>query len=97
MQTNPSDSFPNTCKLCGGNAGTLIEGAHALCSARAHLGLPTPSLGRRCQLCQGRGRTGTAKAAPAVYSNPYELARAVEALWPECKACQGKGYTPCKP
>ena len=83
-----------TCTLCGGNHGTMPDGRHNLCAARAELGLPTPSLGTACAACAGRGwkRDTPLPAVLPVYFNPSDLARGVRAIFPPCQACKGKGY-----
>jgi hypothetical protein len=79
---------PPSCSLCGGNSGTLIDGAHVLCRARAQKGLPTPNLGEWCPRCQGRGRIPRSRCGPI---NPNQAA--INSWAPPCKHCGGRGYT----
>lgn len=83
-----------TCTLCGGDYGTMPDGRHNLCAARAELSLPTPNLGMRCQACEGRGwkRDTPLPAALPVYFDPAQLARGVRAIFPPCPTCGGKGH-----
>jgi len=81
------------CTLCGGNAGQLIEGAHALCFARAGHGLPTPSLGERCALCHGSGTTGRGGVMLDLGLGPATIARSLAAQFPPCPVCDGRGYS----
>jgi len=76
------------CKFCGGTAGSLIDGAHALCAARKERNLPTPCLGYRCQTCNGHGRIPKTKYGPI---NPNQAA--IDAWAPPCPDCDGKGHT----
>src|ERR1044071_6514801 len=85
------------CRLCGGNAGTLVAGTHNLCAARHRAGLPTPSLGTACAACYGTGitrRPGAPAAGPMLdfRMGPAAIARALTALYPACPVCHGKGY-----
>jgi len=82
-----------TCELCGGAAGQLIDGAHALCRARTNLGLPTPSLGNRCERCAGRGTLGTGGVMLDLSHGPAVIARSIAAQFPPCPTCGGRGYT----
>ena len=81
------------CQLCGGNAGRLIDGAHALCAAKAARGLPTPSLGDACVACNGVGRVPRTPAGPVVFcaAGPAAFTRAFDAWAPRCEACGGTG------
>jgi hypothetical protein len=101
---NAPSSSPTTqppvviCSLCGGDYGSMPEGRHELCAARAHLSLPTPCLGMRCPKCQGRGWWRADGGPPPgaslpVYSSPYAMAKGVKAIFPDCPDCDGKGYT----
>jgi hypothetical protein len=81
------------CRLCGGDAGQLIDGAHALCSARAERGLPTPCLGIRCATCNGAGTTGRGGVMLDFDLGPAKIARSIAAQFPPCAACNGRGYT----
>lgn len=85
------------CRLCGGTYGSGQDGAHCLCTARARLSLPTPSLGEQCPRCEGRGwwrADGGPQpgAALPVYFNPAECARGVTAIFPPCLDCGGRGH-----
>lgn len=80
------------CTLCHGNAGHLIDGAHALCTARASLGLGTPNLGERCTVCHGTGTLGRGGVMLGFDLGPARIARSIAAQFPPCKACNGQGY-----
>lgn len=81
------------CSLCGGNAGTLINGSHALCAVRAEHGAPTPSLGTRCERCNGSGTTGRGGVMLSFDLGPAAIERSIKAQFPPCQHCGGKGYT----
>ncbi len=74
------------CAICGGNAGSLIDGAHALCTAAKALGLPTPSLGDACGCC--KGNKGHA-CSPLGLINPSQ--KALDAWYLPCTTCKGTG------
>ena len=80
------------CNLCGGNAGGLIDGAHALCRERAKHGLPTPSLGTRCSTCNGSGTLGRGGVMLSFDLGPAAIARSIAAQFPPCPTCEGKRY-----
>lgn len=75
-----------SCVHCGGTAGTLVDGAHALCKVRKEFGLATPSLGDRCQCCSGTGRHPRGAVGP---TNPNQ--DAIERWAPACVTCAGSG------
>src|SRR5262245_50666431 len=81
----------DTCSLCHGNAGRLINGAHALCSARHNLGLATPNLGTHCLTCNGSGTTGRGGVMLGFDLGPAVIARSITAQFPPCPDCHGKG------
>jgi hypothetical protein len=85
------------CNLCGGNAGQLNEaGAHNLCAARANLHLPTPNLGTRCPVCDGRKTLGKG-GVPLFFSlGPAKIKQSIEAQFPPCPACRGNGIAPAR-
>lgn len=74
------------CRLCGGTVGGGWDGAHALCTARAERGAPTPCLGKRCPCCNGAGCHPRSIAGPI---NPTQ--DAIERWAPACSTCQGSG------
>jgi len=77
------------CVLCGGTVGTGSDGAHELCKARARRGAATPSLGKRCEACAGRGHTSRVPMNHGIWDpTPAQLAR----CFPKCTACDGKGH-----
>lgn len=83
------------CRHCGGDAGPLIEGAHALCSARHERGLPTPSLGMRCYDCDGAGShlpAGVALSYVLDTTAPAFLAATMQRF--ACPTCKGSGVLP---
>jgi hypothetical protein len=80
------------CPLCGGNSGTIPEAGHHLCQALHARGLPTPSLGERCECCNGTGNER--RSLPRGILLPLNPTPKQIRLWfPACKACDGKGYT----
>ena len=84
----------NTCTICGGNAGRLApEGYHYFCAALQARGLPTPSLGTRCENCNGSGTCGKGGALLSFDLGPAAIARSIAAQFPPCPACAGKGYS----
>lgn len=81
-----------TCSLCYGNAGRLNDkGQHNLCTARAAVGLATPSLGTRCETCGGRGTNGRGGVFLDFTLGPATIARSIAAQFPPCPDCGGKG------
>ena len=89
-----------TCELCGGNAGQLnAQGQHNLCTARKEQGLPTPSLGTRCEDCGGSGVKPKTQAGPMLSLDlgPAKIAQAIHAWAPKCPTCKGAGVQlrPC--
>jgi hypothetical protein len=78
------------CAICGGSAGDPRQfangGAHERCKALAAAGLPTPSLGDRCEACHGHGRIPRSAVGPM---NP--TARDLAAWAPACAGCKGTG------
>lgn len=80
------------CVLCGGTAGHLnAEGAHNLCAARKAHGLPTPSLGAKCDTCHGAGTTGRGGVMLGFDLGPAAIARSIRAQFPACATCGGSG------
>lgn len=83
-----------TCRICGGWARTLPDsGAHNLCIELQKRGLPTPSLGDRCDRCDGSGHLGR-KGAGAMLGfdlGPAKISQAIAATFPTCPACRGSG------
>jgi len=75
------------CSLCGGTAGTLFGGAHALCRALAKRGAATPNMGDRCPCCSG------ARCHPrtAVFDATYANQAAIDRWAPKCETCNGTG------
>lgn len=84
------------CKFCGGTAGRLLNGAHCLCTARAAAGVATPSLGDRCQTCNGSGATGKGGVFLDLTLGPAMIARSLTAQFPPCKQCSGTGVINAK-
>jgi hypothetical protein len=80
------------CALCHGTAGQLIDGAHALCAARARLGLPTPCLGLCCPTCSGSGTTGRGGVVLMFDLGPATIRRSLAAQFPPCPTCDGAGH-----
>jgi len=70
------------CSLCGGTSGRMLDGAHALCRARCRAGLPTPSLGDLCPVCQGAG---------VVLDFYGHRISGIRAQYPVCRECGGSG------
>lgn len=84
------------CYLCGGNAGTFSpNGAHYLCEARYASGSPTPSLGMRCECCNGSGvKRGFRGGVMLGFDlHPSIIARSIAAQFPPCIECDGRGYS----
>ena len=79
------------CRLCGGTAGRMIDGAHALCAALAKEGIPTPHLGDRCPACQGSGVTGQGGVMLSCELGPTAIAESIAAQFPSCRTCGGSG------
>lgn len=74
------------CSLCKGTAGRLLEGAHALCRARANRGGATPSMGDFCPCCGG------AQCHPRSAVGPIDPNQAMIERWaPTCQTCKGTG------
>lgn len=81
------------CSLCGGTAGQTPDGRHNLCAARKAAGLPTPSLGDRCETCGGAGTLGRGGVMLGLDLGPAAIAKSIKAQFPPCPGCQGRGYT----
>ena len=81
------------CRLCGGTAGRFIDGAHALCTALAKEGMPTPSLGDRCPTCRGSGVTGQGGVMLSFELGPAAIAKSIAAQFPSCRTCGGSGIS----
>jgi len=76
-----------SCRLCRGDAGVFDpSGAHYLCQAREELGLPTPSLGRFCEDCNGTGQTS--KSDVILYDPSQAM---LDRVFPRCQTCRGRG------
>lgn len=88
-----ANAKPEPCNLCGGTAGQLLDGAHCLCTARAALSQPTPSLGDRCPACNGSGTTGRGGVFLDFSLGPQRIARSIAAQFPPCQQCAGTGTT----
>jgi len=83
-----------SCKHCGGTAGTLFSGSHAICRRRAKRGKPTPSFGDLCPDCNGTGYASKQRPDWSGVCIPAELGpiatkRAIDALFPRCPTCKG--------
>ncbi len=79
------------CPLCGGNAGRFIpEGGHELCKALAARGLPTPSLGEKCQACGGSGNQRR-DMPRGVLLPMMPSGREIRLWFPACETCKGTG------
>ena len=79
------------CRLCGGTAGRMVDGAHALCAALAEMGMPTPNLGDRCPACQGSGVTGKGGVMLSCELGPTAIAESIRAQFPSCRTGGGGG------
>lgn len=88
------------CSICGGSAGTLIDGAHALCTARARHSIEVPCLGDRCSVCHGSkhaSKLAPGQAGPCLsldHMTPGQMKRSIDALFPLCPHCGGTGVEP---
>ncbi len=74
------------CSICGGNSGSLIDGAHALCTAYKARGMPTPSLGDACGCCKGQKGHPRSPVGPV---NPS--GRTMRQWFLTCTTCKGTG------
>jgi len=79
------------CRLCGGTAGRMVDGAHALCTALAGAGMPTPHLGDRCPTCRGSGVIGQGGVMLSCELGPAAIAESIAAQFPSCRTCGGSG------
>ena len=81
------------CCICGGTAGRIIpEEGHYLCQELKKRGLPTPSLGETCPVCNGTGSLGKGGVPLFFDMGPAAIRRSIDAQFPPCLKCGGKGY-----
>lgn len=72
------------CVFCGTNGGTVTNGGHNICLARAKRGSPIIPVGNHCQKCNG---TGYARIGVCAEINPPSTV--FEKLVTFCPHCIG--------
>jgi hypothetical protein len=84
------------CSFCGGSASMKrhTNGFHYFCEARAKHGLPTPSLGDDCSVCDGAKTLGKGGVMLSFDEGPARIARSIAAQFPPCEHCKGSGIEP---